>query len=215
MRIRRPTPAMGVALTALVFSMTGTGIAAVNYARNAGAVDGKSAVSASTKLSRAEGRLVATARGGSDKGKIPGKFLAGVVRGNAGVSGFGRGLEVTDNATGSPFLLASVRGFGTLTSTCADQREAPGVEDPSSTLTYNNQSGEPVSLSRRVGTGDAAIGVIAPNTIHQFTIAGSNTFVLQVQRGASNLLVHGVVRQDGQGTANATCAVYGTAQRIG
>lgn len=215
MRIRRPTPAMGVALAALVFSMTGTGIAAVNFARNAGAVDGKSAVASSAKLNRAAGRLVATARRGEDRGRIPGKFLAGVVRGNGGVSGFGRGLEVTDNATGSPFLLADVRGFGTLTSTCADQNGASNVEDPSSTLTYNNRAGEHVGLSRRVGTGDAAIGAVAANTIHQFTIGGSNTFVLQIHRGTSNLLVSGVVRQDGRGTANGTCAVYGTVQRIG
>ena len=37
MRVTRPSPSMAVALVALVMSMTGGAIAAVNYARNAGA----------------------------------------------------------------------------------------------------------------------------------------------------------------------------------
>ena len=36
MKLRRPSPAMVVALIALVMSMTGGAIAAVNYAKNSG-----------------------------------------------------------------------------------------------------------------------------------------------------------------------------------
>ena len=46
MKLKRPSPAMTVAVVALVMSMTGGAIAAVNFAENAGAVDGYSAVKA-------------------------------------------------------------------------------------------------------------------------------------------------------------------------
>ncbi len=59
MRIRRPSPAMVVAIVALVMACAGTSIAAVNYASNAGAVDGLSAVRAGS-VDRAAGRLIAT-----------------------------------------------------------------------------------------------------------------------------------------------------------
>src|SRR5688572_27577412 len=78
MKLKRPSPAMAVAVTALVMSMTGGAIAAVNYATNAGAVDGKSAVKAGSSLSKSAGKLVATYTGGENKGKIPFRNLAGV-----------------------------------------------------------------------------------------------------------------------------------------
>ena len=102
MKIRRPSPAMAVACTALFIALGGTSIAAVNYARNAGAVDGKSAVSAGASLARAKGNLVATARGGSNAGRIPGKFLADVTRGES----FARAFDVTDNTPGAALELA-------------------------------------------------------------------------------------------------------------
>jgi len=46
MRISRPSSAMVVAGIALLASLRGTSITAVNYARRAGAVDGKSDVAA-------------------------------------------------------------------------------------------------------------------------------------------------------------------------
>ena len=67
MRPRRPSPAMVVAVIALVVALSGTAIAAVDYARNAGAVDGKSAVGAQASLGRAAGKLVATAADGPAK----------------------------------------------------------------------------------------------------------------------------------------------------
>src|SRR5215207_1583101 len=75
MKLHRPSPAMVVALIALVMAMTGSAVAAVNFATNAGAVDGKSAVRAGVTRSFAAGRLVATAADGPNKGRIPSKFL--------------------------------------------------------------------------------------------------------------------------------------------
>src|SRR3954467_7418717 len=75
MRIRKPSPSLVISIIALVMASTGSAIAAVSYARSAGAVDGRSAVGASSSLSHAAGRLVATASGGSHKGKIPVTFL--------------------------------------------------------------------------------------------------------------------------------------------
>src|SRR3712207_4708016 len=80
MRLRMPSPAMVVALIALVVASSGTAFAVVNYARNAGAVDGRSAVSAGSSLGHAAGNVVATARTGRDKGRIPNRYLADVMR---------------------------------------------------------------------------------------------------------------------------------------
>ena len=44
MKLKLPSPAMVVALIALAVAMSGSAVAAVTFARNAGAVDGKSAV---------------------------------------------------------------------------------------------------------------------------------------------------------------------------
>src|SRR5215208_4882872 len=78
MRISRPSPATVISIIALVMATTGTAVAAVDFARNSGQVDGISAVPASSSNSRAKGNLVATARGGSNVGQIPHKFLADV-----------------------------------------------------------------------------------------------------------------------------------------
>ena len=75
MKRHRPSPAMVVSIIALVMATTGSAIAAVDFARNAGAVDGKSAVSAGATLKQASGRLVAAQKTGAAAGKIKQKFL--------------------------------------------------------------------------------------------------------------------------------------------
>ena len=75
MKLKLPSPAMVVALVALTVAMTGTAFAAVNYATNAGAVDGKSAVADGASSSAAAGRLVATQRKGAAKGRISKRYL--------------------------------------------------------------------------------------------------------------------------------------------
>jgi hypothetical protein len=211
MRISRPSPSMVIASVALFVSLGGTSIAAVSFARNAGAVDGKSAVSASGTVSHAAGRLVATNKSGPDKGMIPGKFLAGVPH----TQTFGKSFEVADNAPGAPITVGDAAGVGSLTATCNDQSAAPGVEDPTTTLNFVNSSGQIINIARRVGNGDGAVGLLASGTVAPLTIAGSNTFFYHVQTTSGvNLLINGVVRQDGRGTPTANCLVFGTVLEI-
>jgi hypothetical protein len=206
MKISRPSPAMAVACTALFIALGGTSIAAVNYARNAGAVDGRSAVRASSTTTGAAGKLVATNASGPDKGQIPSRFLTGVAK----ATSFGSAVEVVDNAVGTPATLGTAPGIGTLTASCADQSNKPGIEDPITTITLNNSSGTTINIAKRVGGGNADVVPQAPNTAQTITIGGSNTFELHAQNRGVNLVIHGVIRQDGRGTAAASCLFYGT-----
>lgn len=208
--VRRPSPAMCVACIALFVALGGTSVAAVSFARNAGKVDGKDAVAASSSLNRAAGQVVATERRGADKGQIPSKFLAGV----PGAQGFGRAVEVVDNATGAPMPVGSASGVGTLSVTCADQNPKAGVEDPISNVTFANQSGQTINVTQTKGVEAPAIVPLANATVASLTIGGSNTFRYQIQLGPTTLLIDGTVRQDGRGAPAATCLVYGTVLRI-
>lgn len=209
-KVSKPSPAMAVACTALFIALGGTSIAAVNYAKRAGAVDGKSAVSASASNSKAAGKLVATKKKGSDKGRLPAKFIADVPV----TQTFGRAFDVIDNATGAAETIGSVAGIGTLTASCVDQNNQPGNEDPQTTINLTNSSGEAVNLARTIGGGGPTIGPVANGAVHSFTINGSNSFRMHVERRGTNMLVDGVVRQDGKNSAAATCLVYGTVLRV-
>ncbi len=206
-----PSPAMVVASIALFVALGGTSIAAVSYARNAGKVDGKSAVSSSKSLSTAAGKLVATASKGPNKGRIPSKFLQGVATADA----FGKAFEVADNATGAQEPFGGAGGVGTLTANCADQSPRPNVEDPISRIEFVNQSGETINITQRKGNDNADILPLANGTFTQINIGGSNTFEFQVQRGETALLINGTIRQDGRGQAAASCLIYGTVVRVG
>ena len=209
MRLKRPSPSLVISLIALVMAMSGSAIAAVNFASNAGAVDGKSAVADGALRSQAAGRLVATQRTGEAKGTIRAKYLdfRGVVRGTS--STFGQSFSVIDNQTLAPAGIGSVPDIGSVTASCFDENSAAGTLDPATTLTFANTSGDAVNLSRRVGNGDAVIAAMPNGTTHAFTIRGSNTFELHLERRATNYVVNGVVRQDGRRTASAACLVYG------
>ena len=210
MKISRPSPSMVVAGLALFVSLGGTSVAAVSYVSNAGAVDGKSAVSASSTLNHAAGRLVATNRSGDDKGRLPGKFVADVAR----TQSFSRGYEVADNAPGAPQLVSSIKGLGTITATCNDQNGAAGNEDPISVITFINASGQPVNVARRVGNGDGAVSVALNQTATSVSIGGSNTFEFHVEHSGQNAIITGGVRQDGRGTPAAICVVFGVVTQI-
>ncbi len=155
MKISRPSPSMVIAGIALFVSLGGTSVAAVSYATRAGSVDGKSAVYSGASLSQSAGKLVATERRGADKGRLPGRFVSDVPK----TAVFSNVFEVADNAPGAPQTAAVISGLGTLTATCNDQANAAGVEDPISTVSFLNQSGEPVNVARRVGNGDGALAV--------------------------------------------------------
>ena len=202
---------MVVACLALFVALGGTSIAAVNFARNAGAVDGKSAVASSATLNRAAGKLVATASRGPDKGRIPGKFLADVPT----TSTFGRAYDVVDNATGAPTPIGGATGIGTISASCIDENGAAGVEDPKSTISIANSSGEAINVARRIGGGNASVTPQPNGTVTSVEISGSNTFTFHIERRGVNLLVDGVVRQDGRGTNTASCLVYGTVVQVG
>jgi hypothetical protein len=210
MRFSRPSPAMVIACLSLFIALGGTSLAAVNFARNAGAVDGKSAVASSTLLSHAAGRLVATASAGPDKGRLPSKFLAGVPH----TQTFGKSFDVADNAPGAPQPIGLAGTLGTLTATCNDQNNKLGVEDPTTTLSFVNSSGAAINVSRRVGVSAAVIAPIANQTLASLTITGSNTFSYEIQNASLNVLIDGVVRQDGAGSTSASCLVYGTVMQI-
>src|SRR5215218_3738585 len=208
MKLRRPSPAMIVACIALFVALGGTSVAAITYARNAGAVDGHSAVGAKSSLKHARGKLVAA---GPD-GKIRSRFLERPGR----PTSFGSYVPVTDNATGSPAAIATVAGIGELTATCADQNNKAGIEDPITRLTFNNTSGTAINFARQIGGANATVIPQLAGTVETFQIPGANSFTLHAQNGPTNvnMLVEGVVRQDGANTADAKCLVYGVLFRV-
>lgn len=207
-----PSPSMVVALLALVTASTGTAVAAVSYARNAGKVDGKDAVYSGATLRQAAGNVVATASRGDGRGKIPGKFVDDVMRGAA--DSFARPAVVNDNANDVPTAIGSIPGLGTLSASCFDQNKTVGVEDPATTLTFANTAPIAVNLARSVPGQNTLIAAMAPNTTSPFTIGGSNTFRLHIEKSGINYVFEGVVRQDGRNTPDARCLVYGYALRV-
>lgn len=212
MRVRKPSPSMVVSCVALVMASTGTAVAAVTYATNAGKVDGKDAVHAGSTLAQAAGDVVATNRTGADRGRIPGKFLADVMRG--GADSFSRPAEVQDNAADVPTAVSSIPGLGTLSASCFDQNRNAGTEDPATTLTFANQSGVAVNVAQQIGGGNPSVFAQLPNTTSQFTVGGSNAFRLHIEKQGTNYVIEGVVRQDGRGSPAASCLVYGYALRV-
>src|SRR2546423_12693479 len=209
MRTRTPSPSMAVAVAAVVLAGRGSAVAAVDFARNAGAVDGRSAVSASKKVINAHGKLVATARSGPHPGKFPNKFLADTAK----TTQFALAPPVNDNAGGAPVGLGS-SPIGNLTAACNDQAAKAGVENPSTTLTLSNPSPAVVNFSRDTGSGDPTVSSLAPGTVHTLGISGNNTFRIRAQQNATQGGFDGFVRQDGAGTAAATGGVAGTTEPI-
>ena len=207
MRISRPSPGTVIATIALIMASTGTAVAAVSYASNAGAVDRISAVDAGSSTSRAKGNLVATARGGSNPGQIPNKFLADVPEAQS----FAVPLAVTDNATSAAVDLGSTP-LGKFSVACQDQAAGAGTEDPRMQLSFTNLSGGDANIARRAGVGEANVGLIANGTVDSFTISNANTFRVHVQKDNVNVVVEGATRQDRPDPANGACFVWGTVE---
>ena len=221
MKLKRPSPAMVVAVAALVMSMTGGAIAAVNFAQNAGHVDGYDAVKASKGgKAKAAGNLVATYKDGDNRGKLPLRIIAGAASkkdldnvSNAGAVGRNgaRLIPVTDNQTTAADTMIDL-DLGALQVSCNDQQANAGVENANSQLSITNSSGSPMNLSRSVGNGAPTIATIDNGIVHSFNVPQENTFSIQLQ-GANNktVLVEGTARQIGQGTNDSSCAVFATA----
>jgi hypothetical protein len=206
MRLRVPSPATALSSVALFVALGGTSLAAINYASNAGAVDHKSATGSNATLHRAAGKLVAT---GSD-GKLATKFLDLPAAPDTRPQTFGSYLTVTDNATSAATPLGGKDTVGNLSATCTDQAPAAGIEDPATTLTFTNTSGQAVNYSSRVGINPASVLAQAPGTTQSIVLGGNNTFEIEAQIGTTDVRFAGVVRQDGKATADAKCLVYGT-----
>jgi hypothetical protein len=183
----------------------GSAVAAVDYARKAGQVDGFSAVGASSSTSHAAGNLVATARGGSNKGQIPNQFLADV----PAAQNFAVPFAVQDNAVGATTTLGTTP-LGSISASCRDENAKAGTENPSTVITWNNTSGGDENYARRIGVSDPSITLLANGTVDNLTISGSNTFYHHVEAGPVDVVVEGVVRQTGANTADGACLVYGT-----
>ena len=209
MRINKPSPAMIISIIALVMATSGTAVAAIDFARNAGAVDGLSAVDAGSSNARARGNLVATGRAGESSGRIPSKFLSGIVYGDT----FGNFLAVNDNAASAPVDVAT-SALAKLTVTCNDQAGAAGTEDPTATLTLANTAGRDINVYRRVGAGDPTIVTLAPGTTDAFTINGQNNFRIHAESLLTNVVFEGVARQLGPRTADAQCLVFGIEELV-
>ena len=209
-----PSPAMVVALIALVLAMTGSAVAALN----ASSVNGISAVPAGASLKRAAGKLVATNKSGSHRGQIPSKYLdtSNSVTGHGFAQVFGANIQVVDNATLGAQVLVNVPFFGTLTVGCRDESAVVGREDPQSTVTFTNTSGNTLALAR-TGSGVAtSIRDVQNGTTDSFTLSNAHTYEYNIQSpGGINVLIHGVVNQIGRNTADARCNEYGQALRVG
>jgi hypothetical protein len=220
MKVKRPSPAMVVALIALVMSTTGGAIAAVNYAKNSNKVDGYDAVAAKSSNNKAAGNLVATYPGGALKGKLPFRALSGaasqgdldrlseiVARGRNGV----RLIPVADNSVTTAETAIDLE-LGNFQVSCFDQAEKAGTENAATRVTITNHSGVPMNLSRRVGVAGPVIVTLENGTNDTFDVGQQNTFEVQLQgTGNKTVLVEGTARQVGQGTADSSCAVWATA----
>ena len=221
MRLKRPSPAMAVAMVALVMSMTGGAIAAVNFAKNAGAVDGKSAVKAKKAgKKKAAGKLVATYKGGENRGKLPLRTIAGAASQNdlddvadamaEGRNGV-RSIAVADNQTTASETMIDL-GLGSLQVSCTDQNDNAGTENAATRVSVTNSSGSAVNLSRQVGNGAPTITTLENGIVNTVTVGQQNTFMIQLQgSGDRTVVVDGTALQVGQGTADSSCVVWATA----
>jgi hypothetical protein len=209
MKFRKPSPSMVVSVAALVMASTGSAVAAVSFAKNAGAVDHKSAVGASTSLNHAADRLVATRGSGHSKGKIPNKFLGQVPY----TTTFSRVAEVSDNLAGASTPLGA-SALGLLSATCNDQANQAGNEDPSTTVTFTSAGSTAVNVARQVGGAAAVVTSQPAGTAQSFQINNSNTFRVHVELSGVDVVYEGQVRQDGRGTAAGSCYIAGTSETV-
>jgi hypothetical protein len=202
MRVKRPSPSMAVALVALVMSMTGGAIAAVNYARNAGAVDGKSAVKAESSNAKAARKLVATDR----LGKLPARFLDAMAPARGGALT----IPAPDNALSEAQRIVAFE-LGSISAGCFDQQETAGVENPATRFYVTNFSGAELNLAYRAGGGGGNAQAVPAGGAVSFIVGAQGLVEVLVQNAEHSVVVHGGARQTGQGTADGSCTTFATA----
>lgn len=202
MRVKRPSPAMVVALVALVMSTGGAAVAAVNYARNAGAVDGKSAVKAESSNRKAAGKLVAT----DSRGMLPTKFLDAMAPARSGAIT----LAAPDNGLGDAQRIVAFE-LGSVSAACFDQRENAGVVNPATRFYVTNFSGTELNVAYRAGGGPGAAQTVPAGGAVSFVVGAQALAEVLVQNAEQSAVVQAGARQVGQGTAEGTCAAFATA----
>ena len=216
MKLKRPSPAMVVALVALVMSMTGGAIAAVNYAQNAGKVDGYDAVKAKSSNNKAAGNLVATYPGGKLKGKLPFRFLSGAASQSALADVAARARDgmdftsVSDNAETTQKTLIDL-DLGELRISCVDQNANTGVENGGTRVTVTNDSGGQTAIARRLGTAQLVFETLENGSSDSFVVGQENTFTVQLAGPGRTVLVEGAARQRSENTPDGACEVWATA----
>jgi hypothetical protein len=209
---------MVVAIIALIVATSGTAIAAVDFARNAGAVDGKSAVSASVSLKRSAGKLVAAATAGPGKGRIPGRFVEDVMRG--GSTSLSQYIRAVDNADGPVVPLAIIPGIGRLDAQCRDQDPTIDIKSTQTLVTFTASDERGVNVSRLLGSdiGSSREGVVftapkdEPVPIMQFA---DSLFQVTLQARDRTVFLTGAARPDLNRTAAAACLIFGVGFRVG
>jgi hypothetical protein len=217
-KLRLPSPAMVVAIVALIVALSGTAIAAVDFASNAGAVDGKSAVGAQASLRGAAGKLVATASGGEGKGRIPARFLDGVMRG--GTMTLSKYLRTVDNQAGRPTPLLIVPGIGRFDARCDDVDPTPGTQTTRTSIVFTASAAQGVNVSRLLGRDIATAqrpDVFTAPKAQPVSILGSadGLFEVIMQAKARSVLITGAARTDNGPGPKAACLIWGTAFRVG
>jgi hypothetical protein len=209
---------MVVAIVALVVALSGTAVAAVDFAQNAGAVDGKSAVGAKASLRSAAGKLIATQTGGNGKGQIPARFVDGVMRG--GTMTLSKYLRAVDDQAGRPTSLLIVPGIGRLDAQCDDVDPTPGTETTRTSVNFTAsvKSGVHISrlLGRDIGAGQRPAVFDGPQG-QPVSILASADGLFEVIMAAKNrsVLVTGAARTDNGPGPNAACLIWGVAFRVG
>ncbi len=220
MKRKLPSPSTVIALVALAVALSGTAVAAVavDYARRAGAVDGKSAVAASASAKQAAGKLVATAKRGNGRGQLPGRFVNDVMRGGStNISAF---MRVQDNVNGPTRALAIIPGIGRLDAQCADQDPTVGKESTQTIVTFKASEPGGVNVSRLLGRDidRAQDGVVIsaakdqPVPVINFA---DTLFQLILQAKSKSVLVMGSSRSNLNNTGDAACLIFGLSLRVG
>lgn len=208
---------MVVALIALFVALSGTAVAVVGYARNAGAVDGKSAIAASASLDRAAGKLVATASAGPNRGRVPDKFVSGVMRG--GATSLTRYLRVIDNAEGPVVPMAIIPRIGRLDAQCRDQDPTPGIESTQTVITFTASDPGGVNVSRLLGRDiESARNAVVFTALKDEPVPilsfADSLFQLVLQARDRTVFLNGASRSDANRSADAKCLIFGIGLRV-
>ena len=201
MKLKRPSPAMVVAVVALVMSTTGGALAAVNFAKNAGAVDGRSAVGPGAGNDRAAGKLVATDR----SGRFPSRFVDAARTAGGAVL-----IATPDDGLSEPERVVDLE-LGSLSAACFDQRSKAGVENPATRFYVTNHSGGPLNVAHRAGRGRGSSRVLPAGGAVSFVVGSQAPIEVQLQNADRSVVVHGAARQAGRGSANGSCGAFATA----